>query len=344
MRNQWNDKIFEIDETGFERLALETFHFQYRYNHIYKAYVDMLAIHPGEVTTLVQIPFLPIQFFKTHTVKTTEFEPQVVFESSGTTGSVRSCHCIKDIELYKRSFVKAFESVYGSVSEWCIIGLLPSYLERENSSLIFMVDNLIKKTGHPQSGFYLDQDEKLYKTLNALEEAKQKTILIGVSFALLDFAEKYSLPLKQTVILETGGMKGRRKEMVRQELHCILQDRFKTDMIHSEYGMTELLSQAYSKGRGIFYCPPWMNLLIRDEEDPFRVINRESLAKADLLSTNDQPVKSERGIINIIDLANLYSCSFIATDDAGLLYQDGGFEVIGRIDSSDVRGCSLMAM
>jgi hypothetical protein len=239
---------------------------------------------------------------------------------------------VKDIDIYKESFTKSFELFYGPVTNWCVIGLLPSYLERKNSSLIYMVDELIKKSSHPQSGFYLHEHEKLYPVLQSLENAKQKTILFGVTFALLDFAEKYPLPLQHTIIMETGGMKGRREEMIRREVHDILQKSFHAPVIHSEYGMTELLSQAYSKGNGIFHCPPWMKVLVRDDEDPLTI--RELS-----LSPSPGPVA---GAINVIDLANIYSCSFIATDDAGKLYQDGSFEVLGRIDNSDLRGCSLM--
>jgi hypothetical protein len=337
MANQWNDKIFEVNEAGFEKLTLEIFNFQYRQNAIYRAYADMIKLKPDKVANLSQIPFLPIRFFKTHTVKTTEFEPQIIFESSGTTQSLNSHHFIKDIELYKQSFSKAFELFYESVNEWCIIALLPSYLERKtrlhagmDSSLVFMVNELIQQSRHPQSGFYLNDYERLYSTLTELEKANQKTILIGVSFALLDFAERYSLPLLNTVIVETGGMKGRRREVIRQELHSILKEKFAANVIHSEYGMTELLSQAYSRSDGVFYCPPWMKVMIRDEEDPL------------LIKFETEPEIS--GAMNIIDLANVYSCSFIATDDAGRLYPDGSFEVLGRIDNSDIRGCSLMAM
>jgi hypothetical protein len=343
MPNQWNDKIFKISEVAFEKLALEVFYFQYQHNPIYRAYTDMLKIKTSEVRDLAQVPFLPISFFKTHAVKTTEFAPQVIFESSGTTQSVKSRHFIKDIELYKQSFTKGFESVYGSINEWCIIGLLPSYLERENSSLVFMVNELIRQTHHSKSGFYLHEYEKLHDTLIELEESKQKTILIGVSFALLDFAEQYPLPLKTTIILETGGMKGRKREIVRQELHGILKEKFTVNVIHSEYGMTELLSQAYSTGEA-FICPPWMKVLIRDGEDPLQVIGEEALVNSKALSVNDKRLRSARGALNIIDLANIYSCSFIASEDAGIIFVDGSFEVLGRIDNSDIRGCSLMAM
>jgi len=354
MNNQWTDKIFNVTTAGFDALAREIFEFQYENNPLYKAYADMLERSPGNLKTISEIPFLPISFFKTHEVKTTQFEPQAVFESSGTTGSVNSHHLIKDVEIYRQSFLKSFELFYGSVTDWCIIGLLPSYLERKtrlpagmDSSLVFMVDELIRRSQHSQSGFYLDDPiaigfEKLNSTLKALEENRQKTLLIGVTYAILDFAEQYPLPLKFTTIMETGGMKGRREEMIRHELHELLRMKFQTDAIHSEYGMTELLSQAYSKADGIFKCPPWMSVMVRDEEDPMQVYSHESLVDSDSLSTNDYRLQSKRGIINIIDLANIYSCSFIATDDAGKLYGDGSFEVLGRVDNSDIRGCSLM--
>ena len=348
MPDQWADKIFNVMPAGFDALAIEIFEFQYENNPLYKAYADMLDRKPGDIKTISDIPFLPISFFKTHQVKTTQFEPQAVFESSGTTGSVNSHHLLKDVEIYRQSFLKSFELFYGPVTNWCIIGLLPSYPERKNSSLVFMVDELIRLSQHPQSGFYLNDPiaigfEKLHYNLNALEEKKQKTLLIGVTFAILDFTEQYSLPLKWTTIMETGGMKGRREEMIRRELHELLRMRFQTDVIHSEYGMTELLSQAYSKADGIFNCPTWMRVLVRDEEDPMQVYSQESLVDSgSLLSTNDYRLQSKRGIINIIDLTNIYSCSFIAADDAGKLYADGSFEVLGRIDNSDIRGCSLM--
>jgi hypothetical protein len=267
---------------------------------------------------------LPIQFFKTRDIKTTEFEPQAVFESSGTTQTVNSRHYVKDINIYRRSFSMAWEQFYGPVQEWCVIGLLPAYLERQHSSLVVMVDEMIKQSAHPQSGFYLYEHEKLAQVLQQLEKKGQKTLLIGVTFGLLDFAEKYPMPLQHTIVMETGGMKGRRKEMTREEVHQLLKTAFQTNAIHSEYGMTELLSQAYSKQDGVFKCPPWMKVLVRQEDDPLDVR------------------VSGSGIINIIDLANLYSCSFIATDDVGTIMTDGSFEVMGRIDNSDIRGCNLL--
>ena len=358
MDNEW-DKIFNVSEGNFEDLALEIFQFQFQHNSIYRTYVDMLKFNPQKINKLPDIPFLPIQFFKTHLVKTTDFEPAYEFQSSGTTQTINSRHFIKDIELYRQSFTKGFELFYGPVENWCIIGLLPSYLERKpaspagrHSSLVFMVSELIRKSGHEQSGFYLYEYQKLHDTLKNLEQKKQKTLLIGVTFALLDFAKEHSLPLKHTIIMETGGMKGRREEIVRDEVQQLLKGTFQLDVIHSEYGMTELLSQAYSKGRGTFYCPPWMKVLIRDEEDPLEIQSavggRQLASRPDVthdsrFTTHDSQL-AMKGVINIIDLANIYSCSFIATDDAGKLYGNGSFEVIGRIDNSDIRGCSLLAI
>ena len=326
MQEQWNHKIFSVKEPGFEKLALEVFYFQAAENPVYKAYLEALGINAGAVRTIKQVPFLPVRFFKSQLIKTTFFDPAIIFESSGTTGSINSKHLVKDLSLYDESFIKSFELLYGSLKDWCIIGLLPSYLERKNSSLVYMVSQFIQLSEQPQNGFYLNEYEQLFALLTELEKRKQKTLLIGVTFALLDFAKKYSLPLQYTTVMETGGMKGRRDEMIRPEVHEILAKAFQLPAIHSEYGMTELLSQAYSKGNGIFKCPPWMKILIRDEEDPFVVTNEGA------------------GTINVIDLANIYSCSFIATDDVGKLYADSSFEVLGRIDGSDLRGCSLMVL
>jgi hypothetical protein len=326
MFEQGNHKIFNTDDRGFEAQALEIFHYQRKNNAVYGAYMEALGVDPARVDRLQAIPFLPIRFFKSRAIKTGDFEPEAVFESSGTTGMVNSRHLVKEVSLYRESFTKGFELFYGPASGYCILGLLPSYLERGNSSLVMMVDELIRMSGHPQSGFYLNEFDQLARVLQELEARQQPTLLIGVSFALLDFAEKYQLPLKHTIIMETGGMKGRRKELVRPELHGILKDAFSLSTIHSEYGMTELLSQAYSKGEGLYYCPPWMKILLRDDEDPLNILT------------------SGAGVVNVIDLANLHSCSFIATDDAGKLYADGSFEILGRVDGSDLRGCSLLVV
>jgi phenylacetate-coenzyme A ligase PaaK-like adenylate-forming protein len=291
------------DNILFEDKALQLFQFQYANNNVYRQWCSMLNVDPLKINCLTEIPYLPVSFFKSHEVVTGSFRPEVVFTSSGTTQTINSRHLVKDAALYTQSFVKAFELFYGDVKHWCVLGLLPSYLERNGSSLVVMVDELIKLSGHPSSGFYLYDEAGLAKTLQQLEEARQPTILIGVTYALLDFAEKYHMHLKHTVIMETGGMKGRRREMTRQEVHSALTKGLGVDKIHSEYGMTELLSQAYSKGDSIFVCPPWMKVLVRDEEDPLYI------------------KENGRGVLNIIDLANIYSCGFIAVDDVGVMYE-----------------------
>lgn len=311
-------------------MALEIFRFQYQNNSLYQKYVDTLKIDLKSVNSIEAIPYLPISFFKTHEVKTTIFEPEIIFESSGTTGQNTSRHFVKSLSIYKKSFTKAFKLFYGNPQSWSILGLLPGYLERGNSSLVKMVAELIEKSNNAQSDFYLHNHEKLYQTIVFNEIREQPTILIGVTFSLLDFAEKYSMKLKYTTVMETGGMKGRREEITRTEVHDLLRNKFGLQSIHSEYGMTELLSQAYSLKDGIFHNPPWMKVLIREINDPLAVHSIPTSSK------------SERGLINIIDLANLYSCSFIATDDIGKLYKNGSFEVLGRHDISDIRGCSLL--
>ena len=328
MTSKWSDKIFSVTPAGFEPMALEIFRFQYEQNPVYHSYVNALSVDPSIVDKLEKIPFLPISFFKTHEIKTGSFEADAVFVSSGTTQAGNSLHFVKDLSVYSTGFTKCFENFYGTVKDWCIIGLLPSYLERSNSSLIYMVSHLVKNGHHPESGFYLDEYDKLFTTLQKLEESGQKTLLIGVTFALLDFADKYSLSLKNTFVMETGGMKGKKEEMTREQVHTILRKAFSLEKIHSEYGMTELLSQAYSEGDGVFQTPSWMKILIRDEDDPLQV-GKEA---------------NNGGALNIIDLANVYSCSFIATEDVGRLYPDGSFEVLGRIDGSDLRGCGLLVI
>jgi len=310
----------------FQQYAQELLQYQYNQNKIYRQWCDCLNVNIHEATQLNQIPFLPISFFKTNTIICGDGNYDVVFESSGTTQSTKSRHFIKDIQLYIKSFTKGFELFYGDIKNWCIIGLLPSYLQQKKSSLVKMVDELIKISGHEQSGFYLDEHEKLYATLQQLEIQHQKTLLIGVTYALLDFAEQFPMQLSSTTIMETVGMKGRRKEITRDEVHTILKKQFAVEHIHSEYGMSELLSQAYSKSGGRFYCPPWMKVFVRDEDDPL------------LVKTGG------KGALNIIDLANTYSCAFIATDDVGEVFEDGSFTVAGRLDGSDIRGCSLMVI
>lgn len=322
--------IFALNDGDFNELALSVFRFQCANNEVYKKYCDTLKITPNTINNIRHIPYLPIQFFKSQQVKTTEFNAEIIFESSGTTKTINSRHYVKSIDIYEKSFNKAFRNFYGDPADWCILALLPSYLERNNSSLVLMADQLIKQSGHELSGFYLDDFDKLKTTIIELEKRNQKTLLLGVTFALIDFAALATMPLKFTNIMETGGMKGRREEITRQEVHQILKNAFMLENIHSEYGMTELLSQAYSAGDGKFLCPPWMKILLREEDDPFNV----NIGNANEIAS---------GAINIIDLANIYSCSFIATDDAGKLYKDGSFEVLGRLDNADIRGCSLLS-
>jgi len=331
MKSQWNDKIFAVDEAGFEPLALELFRYQHTQNPVYRAFADALGIVPGRVQRLEEIPFLPIRFFKSHAIRTGRFEPVLQFESSGTTGMVNSRHLVRDPALYRESFLRCFELFYGDVRDYCIIGLLPSYLERGQSSLVYMVNELIARSGHPDSGFYLHEFDELHSLLNRLEAEGQRVWLIGVTFALLDFAATHAMQLRQTIVLDTGGMKGRRQEMVRAEVQAILKNAFGLKDIHSEYGMTELFSQAYAKADGLFSTPPWMKLLLREEEDPLQ-----------LLSWRGRIDRPRSGAVNIIDLANADSCCFIATDDAARLYPNGQFEILGRLDNSDVRGCSLL--
>jgi hypothetical protein len=323
--------MFDFNIYSFERQALETFHFQLKENDLYRQYISLVRKEASDISKIYEIPFLPIRFFKSHEIKTTIFEAKRIFESSGTTKTGNSRHFVKDEDIYRESFTRAFKLFYGDPEDWCILALLPSYLERNNSSLVMMADELIKLSGHPESGFYLDQFFLLKAKLEKLEKAGQKTLLLGVTFALLDFFEAYPMQLKNTVIMETGGMKGRKEELTRNEVHRLIKSGSGVNEVHSEYGMTELLSQAYSAGEGIFRCPPWMKIVLRAEDDPFG-----------LTDANGDPLKE--GLINVIDLANRYSCSFIATDDMGRLYEDGSFEVIGRVDNSDIRGCSLMVV
>ncbi|HSF46040.1 MAG TPA: hypothetical protein VLA58_08510 [Chitinophagaceae bacterium] len=322
--------LFDFNISGFDAKALEIFRFQAQYNEVYRQYVELLGIDRDRVHNVCDIPFLPVGFFKSRKVVCGEFEPQAVFESSGTTGAINSRHYVKELDLYRDSFMRGFRKFYGDPEDWCIIGLLPSYLERQNSSLVFMVDQMIRESRVQGSGFYLYEYEALKVQLHQLEQRRQKTLLIGVTFALLDFAESYNMQLEHTVVMETGGMKGRREELTREQVHALLTTKLGVKKVHSEYGMTELLSQGYSRGDGVFNCSDSMKILLREEDDPLRV--------------HDAGDHVSRGIINVIDLANIYSCSFIATEDAGKLYPDGSFEVTGRVDNSDIRGCSLMVV
>jgi phenylacetate-coenzyme A ligase PaaK-like adenylate-forming protein len=320
------ERIFRIkNDMEFEELALGIFHFQSKMVPVYREFIKHIKVNPEKINSFSKIPFLPVEFFKSHKIITEGKKPQIVFESSGTTGSIHSRHFVADVSLYERSFLEGFRYFYGNPGDYCILALLPSYLERSGSSLVFMAEKLINHSGHPLSGFYLHEAEKLISVLKELKSQKTPTILIGVSFALADLAESFREDLSGIMIMETGGMKGRRKEMVREELHSLLMDSFNISGVHSEYGMTELLSQAYSKSKGIFNCPPWMKIEIHDSHDPFQILKT-----------------GNTGTINIIDLANIYSCSFIATSDLGRLHPDGSFEVLGRMDNSDIRGCNLM--
>jgi hypothetical protein len=292
---------------------------------VYGKFLNFLGVSAHSVKEISDIPFLPIEVFKAHPVVSGQFEPQEIFTSSGTTGADTSKHYVRELDLYTASFRKTFNRFYGPVSNYCVLALLPAYLERTGSSLVFMANDFISQSQHPLSGFYLNNLAELSEILQKLESEKQPTLLLGVSFALLDLAEQFPQKLQHTLVMETGGMKGRRKELTRSELHDILKTAFNLEKIHSEYGMTELLSQAYSKGDGLFSCPPWMRVLIREQSDPL----------------NYAPT-GKTGGINVIDLANIDSCSFIATSDLGRLHINGNFEVLGRFDSSDVRGCNLL--
>lgn len=320
------DQIFSIkDEATFNEVALTVFRHQVKNCDTYKAFVNHLNLDIKSVDHFSEIPFLPISFFKSHKILSTSTKPEIIFSSSGTTGQITSKHLVSDLGVYEKSYNKAFEQFYGKAADICILALLPSYLERDGSSLIYMVDDLLKQSIHPQSGYFLYDLAQLHETLSSLKAAKQKTLLIGVTYALLDFVEQFKVDFPELIVMETGGMKGKRKEMIREELHETLCKGFGVENIHSEYGMTELLSQAYSYGKGIFNCPPWMKILLRDTSDPLSLIKGK-----------------QSGGINVIDLANFNSCSFIATQDLGKTYSDGSFEVLGRFDNADIRGCNLL--
>lgn len=308
-------------------MALSIFRYQSEENTVYRKYLNFLKRDFQSITTIEEIPFLPIEFFKTEKVLSHFTDADLIFTSSSTTGSVPSRHYIPDPELYEESFFAAFDIFYGKPADYCILALLPSYLERKGSSLVYMVDKLIEESKHSEGGFYLHNHKALAEKLEVLKQAKQKTMLIGVTFALLDFVEKFPMEFPELIVMETGGMKGKREELIREEVHSILKSGFALQKIHSEYGMTELLSQAYSSGDGIFSCPPWMKILIREPNDPFYLLP-----------------DGKSGGINIIDLANLDSCSFIETQDLGKTHEKSLFEVLGRFDTSDLRGCNLMVL
>jgi hypothetical protein len=328
MNSDLRDRIFKIkNESDFWAAAVEVFHYQRDNNAVYQHFANSLKKRVTSLKSVSDIPFLPVEFFRNHKIITGDLPPDIIFESSGTTGVTPGKHFVSDLNLYEKSFLNTFRMFYGDPEEYIIAALLPSYTEREGSSLVYMAENLIKRTNHELSGFYRNNIENLISTLSHAKQANRKSLLLGVSFALLDLAENVSPDLKDVIIMETGGMKGRRKELTRSELHSILIKKFNVHAIHSEYGMTELMSQAYSKGNGIFYCPPWMKIILRDPQDPLTLYTDSG----------------RTGGINIIDLANINSCSFISTGDLGKLHDDGGFEVLGRFDNSDIRGCNLLA-
>lgn len=319
-------QIFSIsNDQQFADCALQTFRFQAQNCAVYREFITNMKVDIDAVDGVEKIPFLPISFFKSHEVLSSASKVQVVFTSSGTTGMINSRHLVTDVSWYQESFRRAFDLFYGDIRNYCILALLPSYLEREGSSLIYMAEDLVKRSENPDSGFYLYNYDDLFTQLQKQRQAKKPTLLVGVTFALLDFVEQYTIDFPELVVMETGGMKGRRKEMIREELHQTLRKGFGVSAIHSEYGMTELLSQAYSNGNGIFNCPPWMKIITRDTNDPVTILEND-----------------KTGGINVIDLANVNSCSFIATQDLGRVYKDGSFEVLGRFDNSDIRGCNLL--
>jgi len=321
----FTSSLDQINESNFEDIALRLFQFQYKNNLLYRTYVQHLGKDPALVNSMAKIPFLPIRFFKSHTVVCGTWEPEVVFTSSATTGSTVSRHFVWSLDFYLENALSIFQHFYGSIDNYHFLALLPSYLERSGSSLIAMIDHFIKKDLTGQSGFYLNNYDDLALQLHQLKKSDKKIILWGVSFALLDFAERAELDLSSCIVMETGGMKGRRKEWVREELHDFLCKRFNVRQIHSEYGMTELLSQAYSPGKGYFRVPDWMKILIRDINDPFQGLSEGRV-----------------GGVNIVDLANAHSCSFIESEDLGRVVEGSNFEILGRADNSDMRGCNLL--
>ena len=320
------EEVFSIqNENEFNQVALKVFHYQIQNNAVYRQYVNHFRKNVAEISHYTDIPFLPIQFFKTKNISTLDIAPATTFTSSGTTGMINSRHLVYDVEWYEKSYRKTFKQFYGNIEDITILALLPSYLEREGSSLIYMVDDLIKSSRQAESNYFLYNHKELFHTLKQLKSTGKKTILIGVTYALLDFLENYQIDFPELIVMETGGMKGKRKEMIREELHQILCSGFGVDAIHSEYGMTELLSQGYSYGKGLFKTPAWMKILIRDTNDPLTLLKN-----------------SQTGALNIIDLANIHSCAFIATQDLGKIYKDQSFEILGRFDNADIRGCNLL--
>lgn len=326
MNTNWADRIFSIkSDKEFNALAIEAFSYQYNNVKVYNEFCNHINISEKNVKHSSQIPYLPIEFFKTHNILVTNAKSELTFSSSGTTGMQTSKHNVVDVNLYEHSFLNAFEQFFGNINDYCILALLPSYIEKGGSSLVYMANKLIELSNHTDSGFYLNNYEQLSKKLNSLNTKGNKVILLGVSYALLDLAEQFPQKLKNTIIMETGGMKGRRKEVVREELHKTLCEAFNVKTVYSEYGMTELLSQGYSKGNGMFETPPWMKIVIRDTYDPFSLYGY-----------------NRSGGINVIDLANINSCCFIETKDIGKVFSQNSFTILGRFDNSDIRGCNLM--
>jgi phenylacetate-coenzyme A ligase PaaK-like adenylate-forming protein len=324
-RTELLEKIEQVNASCFDETSMELFRYQAQNNELYRSFIHLLGLNPKDITIPQQIPFLPISFFKTKVIKTGNWSEEIIFKSSGTTGTIQSSHYVRTSNEYLKNCLKGFTKFYGSPEEYATLALLPSYLEREGSSLILMADYFIKLSKYSESGFFLNNMDELAERLKDCMVKNIPVLLLGVSFALLDFAERYPMHLRKTFIMETGGMKGRRKELLREEMHAILKHAFNQSSIHSEYGMTELMSQAYSKGNGIFSCSESMKILIRDSSDPLTILPA-----------------GRNGAINIIDLANIDSCAFIASDDIGRLHENGDFEILGRFDSSDIRGCNLL--
>ena len=314
--------LADLNEQRFETVASEVFRYQAAHNPLYAKFLKLLNRQPS---TLNRIPFLPIQFFKTQAIKTGDWEPETVFTSSSTTGQTPSRHLVRDVDFYLKNARRGFAQFYGEPSEWCVLALLPSYLEREGSSLVAMADYFIRTSQYPESGFFLHDFEKLRDVLVFCKSKGYKTILLGVSFALLEFAEQHPMDLSGLTVMETGGMKGRRRELTRPELHQTLRTAFNLEKVHSEYGMTELFSQAYTRGGSLFAPASTMRVLTTEINDPFC-----------------PAAPGRTGVLNIIDLANLDTCSFIQTEDVGRVYADGRFEVLGRLDVAEMRGCNLM--
>jgi len=325
LQKKLQDIVFLPQGYDFDETALQVFHYQYEHTPIYREFCDSLRRAPDSVNTIADIPFLPVQFFKSHEVIASGLRPEKVFESSTTSGAIPSRHRVADIRLYEQSYLRAFELFYGGPRQYCFLALLPSYLDRGTSSLLYMADDLIRRSGSELSGFINKDFDELNKRILAAKRTGQKIFLLGVTYALLDFAELYQPDLIGSIVMETGGMKGRRREQTREEIHGALIKAFNVTSIHSEYGMTELLSQAYSDGEGVFRCPPWMRVRARDPYDPMSYVGTD-----------------RTGALNVIDLANLYSCSFLSVSDLGRVYDDGSFEVLGRMDNAEIRGCNLM--